>query len=222
MKVLLLEDDAELRDDLARWLRRECFAIDEADTLCRAAELLCCTEYDCLVLDRMLPDGDSLDALVDLRATGDMTPALFLSCRRTRTEDLVAGLRGGGDDYVIKPVARAEFLARVDALCRRSVQPWAPVHDVGPLVVDTARRRVTRDGAEIALTAREFSVLALMASRQGEVVEKSELVERCWGERESPMSNTVDVHIARLRKKLGLPSMIETRRGVGYSLVSPT
>jgi len=222
VKVLLVEDDAVLRDDLGRWLRRQAFAVDEADTLRDALDFLCSSEFDCLVLDRMLPDGDSLDMLVERRTAGDMTPALFLSCERTAIDDRVAGLNAGGDSYLVKPAGRKEFLAHVHALCRRAARPCPPVYEVGPLVVDTARHRVTYEGAEVTLKAREFSLLALLASRAGEVVEKIELVERCWGEREWPTSNTVDVHIGRLRQKLGSSLVIETIRGVGYSLVSST
>lgn len=218
MKVLLLEDDRKLRSELGHWLRRSRYAVDEAETLRQLRELLPGNAYDCLIFDRLVPDGDSLDILSQLRRRGDETPVLFISCQRTDSGDRAHGLLAGGDDYMVKPLARDEFLARVHVVCRRSAPRRPVVLRVGDLTVDTARWQVHRNGAPVELTAREFSVLALLASRAGDVVRRSELIERCWGEHEMPMSNTVDVHVNHLRRKLGWPLLIRTVRGVGYSL----
>jgi len=217
MRVLIVEDDPDLRNGVAAALRKRGFAVDEADDLATAELQLGVNTYDCLVLDRMLPSGDALDLLEDVRRDGLATPALFLTARDAVT-DRVAGFEAGGDDYLVKPFAMDELLARVSSLSRRAADVRPAVLQVGDLELDAARREVRRAGVLLSLRAKEFAVLELLVARAGEVVTRSDLIEACWDELNDPLSNVIDVHIAKLRRILGDPPLIETMRGVGYRL----
>lgn len=220
MRVLVVEDDAELCGALERRLRASGFAVDVADDLPAAELAIDVNRYDCLVLDRAVPSGDTIDLVRRLRSVGSMTPVLFLTAKDS-VPARVDGFEAGGDDYLIKPFAMDELVARVRRLCRRSIDDTPVILEVGNLSVDQARAEVRRDGVLLPLTAKEFAVLVELASRPGMVVSRSHLIETCWDEMTDPMSNTVDVHVASLRRKLGDPMIIHTARGHGYRLVEP-
>lgn len=217
MRVLVLEDDAELRDLIGSGIRRAGIAVDTAATLAEADVLLTVTRYDCLVADRGLPDGDGADLVTRLRADGALLPILLLTALGA-VHERVDGFERGADDYLVKPFAMAELVARVRALTRRTSVSRAPVVRVGDLELDLPRRRVVRAGVLLSVTAKEFAVLDVLAENPGDVVTRSELIDRCWDEQTEPMSNVVDVLIGQLRKKLGPPDLIETVRGIGYRL----
>ena len=220
MRVLVVEDDLELRGAIERRLRGAGFAVDVASDLPDAAAAVEVYDYDCLVLDRAVPSGDTLDLLAELRRAGSGIPALFLTAKDA-VADRVAGFEAGGDDYLVKPFAMEELVARVRSLCRRRTETAPPIVTVADLVVDLGRGEVRRAGVLLPLTRKEACVLVALALRAGTVVSRSTLIEHCWDERTDPMSNTVDVHIASLRRKLGPPSLIRTVRGLGYVLEAP-
>jgi two-component system copper resistance phosphate regulon response regulator CusR len=211
----VVEDDRDLGTEVARGLRAAGFAVDLVATAADADMRLAVNDYDCVVLDRGLPDGDGLDMLGDRRAAGVRVPVLVLTALGT-VADRVAGFDRGGDDYVVKPFALAELVARVRALCRRGEQPRPTIMRVADVEVDVARQRVRRAGVLLLLGGKEFAVLELLAARAGQVVSRSELFEHCWDEMAEPTSNVVDAVIAQLRRKLGPPPLIATVRGAGY------
>ena len=217
MRVLLLEDDADLRGAIARRLRSEGFAVDEARDLPDAERLVGWVGFDCLLLDRTLPSGDAIDLVQALRRRHVGTPTLFLTARDT-IADRVDGFEAGGDDYLVKPFAIAELVARVRSLCRRAGEIRPPVVSLRGLEIDTARREVRRDGVLLPLRVKERCLLEQLALTPGDVVTRSELIAHCWDEEHDPWSNVVDVHMASLRRKLGEPALIRTVRGEGYVL----
>lgn len=219
MRILVVEDDEDLRFAVAAALRGGGLAVDEVGDLPAADEALFVTGYDCVVLDRMLPSGDSADYVRRMRADGRTVPVLFLTARDT-VADRVEGFATGGDDYLVKPFAVPELVARVHNLCRRTTVARPPVVRLGGLEIDTARRTVHRDGVRLTLTIKEFAVLETLAARPGEAVRRAELIERCWDELTEPNSNVVEVLVSQLRRKLGEPALIHTVRGVGYRLDS--
>lgn len=219
MRVLIVEDDAELSGALERRLRGSGFAVDTAFDLPEAETSIDINHYDCLVLDRAVPSGDTIDMVRRLRQQGTTTPALFLTAKDSVAQR-VDGFEAGGDDYLVKPFAMEELIARVRRLCRRSVNETPPVLRVGDLEVDQARAEVRRGGVLLTLTTKEFAVLVELASQPGTVISRTHLIETCWDELTDPMSNTVDVHIAGLRRKLGDPPLIHTVRGQGYKVVA--
>ncbi|MBW1598321.1 response regulator transcription factor [Streptomyces sp. JJ38] len=220
MRVLLVEDDDDLRFGVAAALRSGGLAVDEASDLPGADEALFVTAYDCAVFDRMLPSGDAAAYVESLRRDGRSVPVLFLTARDT-VDDRVEGFARGGDDYLVKPFAVPELVARVRSLCRRSQAVRPALQCVADLEVDTARRQVRRAGVLLSLTPREFAVAELLASRADQAVSRTELIERCWDEMAEPRSNVVEVLVSQLRRKLGEPPLIHTVRGVGYRLAPP-
>ena len=217
MKVLIIEDDEALRGAIARRLRAVGHAADEAVDLADGDELAAVSDYDVVVLDRMLPDGDSLERLAGWRAAGVTTPVIFVTARG-ETVERVAGLEGGADDYLVKPFAMDELVARVAALTRREVTPRPAVLKFADLEIDTARREVRRAGALLPLRPKEYCVLHLLASRAGSVVSRADIIEHCWDMNYEPLSNVEESVVASLRRKLGKPSPIRTVRGGGYLL----
>ena len=217
MKVLLLEDDAELAPEVVAGLRRAGFVVDHVGTCADADLQVAVTHYDALVLDRRVPDGDALDWLAGLRAAGTLIPALMLTAR-AEVADRVDGFERGADDYLVKPFAFPELVARVRTLALRAPSASPRVWRVGALELDVPRHRVTLDGVLLTLTAKEFAVLEVLLERAGEVVGRGELTVRCWDEMSEPSSNVVDVLVGQLRRRLGRPGLVETVRGVGYRL----
>ncbi|MEM7286439.1 MAG: response regulator transcription factor [Actinomycetota bacterium] len=217
MRILVVEDEPDIRGSVETGLRSAGFAVDAVADLAEASFAASVNEYDCLVLDRMLPDGDSLGLVGSLRRDGSAVPVLFLTAKDA-VEERVAGFEAGGDDYLVKPFALDELVVRVRALCRRNAAPTPTILDVGDLQIDTGRAEVRRSGVLLPLTAKERCILLQLAGRAGTVVSRADLIEHCWDEAHDPMSNVVDVHVGSLRRKLGKPSPIGTVRGVGFVL----
>ncbi|MFP8883473.1 response regulator transcription factor [Streptomyces mangrovi] len=217
MRVLIVEDEKRLALSLARGLTAEGFAVDVAHDgtggLHRATE----GSYDLIVLDIMLPGMNGYRVCSALRAAGDETPILMLTAKDGEYDE-AEGLDTGADDYLTKPFSYVVLLARVRALLRRRTRGGASVLRVGGLTVDPAARRVTLDGREVALTAKEFAVLEYLAVRAGEVVSKSEILEHVWDFAYEGDVNIVEVYVSALRRKLG-SAAIATVRGAGYRLV---
>lgn len=220
MRALVLEDDARLRSLVVRTLTRVGLTCDGASKLDEGEELLDLHRYDLLVLDRRLPDGDGLELCRRARRRGFANSILVLTARDD-PESTVEGLSEGADDYLGKPFDIAVLAARAKALLRRNERRPSQELKCGNLRLDPARRVAWRDGKELELTAREFAILEALFKRPGGVTSREEILEEAWGEREEPMSNTIDVLIGRLRKKLdspGQPTRIEAVRGMGYRL----
>lgn len=219
MRALVVEDYGPVRDAVVEGLAEHGFAVDSSAD---GEEGLWFAEqhpYDVIVLDLMLPKRDGLSVLRALRARGSAVPVLVLTAR-DGVDDRVHGLDSGADDYLVKPFAFAELLARVRALVRRRYAA-TPVVRVGDLEVDTTKRAVRRGGVEIALSAREYALLEYLAMRAGELVTRTEIWEHVYDFHSEAHSNVVDVYIGYLRKKLerdGAPRLIQTRRGHGYVL----
>jgi len=217
MKVLVVEDARHLRQAIVSGLRRGGYAVDGAGDGAEGLWFAESNDYDVVVLDIMLPEMDGLTVLRRLREKGNRTHVLLLTAKDA-VEDRVRGLQAGADDYLVKPFAFAELLARIQALCRRRYGQKSPLISVGDLEIDTASKMVRRAGAPIELKPREYALLEYLALRQGEVVSRSEIEAHLYDEQADPMSNVVDSAICTLRRKLGTPPIIHTRHGHGYVL----
>ncbi|WP_163504771.1 response regulator transcription factor [Fodinicola acaciae] len=215
MRVLVIEDERALADAVTRGLRREGMAVDVAYDGTQGHEMALVTRYDVVVLDRDLPGvhGDKICA--DLVASGALTRVLMLTASGT-VADRVEGLEIGADDYLPKPFAFDELVARVRALGRRATPPAPPRLAAQGVELDPAKRTVTRDGKPVDLTRKEFGVLEVLLAAGGAVVSSEELLERVWDANADPFTTTVRVTVMTLRKKLGDPQVIETVVGVGY------
>ncbi|MCX6954091.1 MAG: response regulator transcription factor [Verrucomicrobia bacterium] len=215
MRLLVIEDEPDLLRSLAAALREEDYAVDTAadgeEGLYKAQAGI----YDAIVLDVMMPRLDGWGVLAGLRP-GCATPVLMLTARDT-VPDRIKGLNQGADDYLTKPFDIDELLARLRALIRRTTGLTSSVVHLADLTLDTAARRVTLAGAEVALTAREYTLLEYLVLHRGEVVTRTALFEHLFDENDSSLSNLLDVHVSNLRKKLGR-DLIATRRGHGYSI----
>jgi DNA-binding response OmpR family regulator len=222
MRLLLIEDSPRLQRSLNTALRRAGYAVDVTGDGEEGLWLATGNDYDTLILDIMLPRLDGLSLLERLRAEGNSTHVLLLTARDT-VEDRVRGLRKGADDYLVKPFALDELLARVEALCRRSYGTKRTRIVLGDLAIDAGARIVTLAGTPVALTPREYALLEYLALRHGEVVSRSEIEQHIYNDSVDPLSNVVDSAICMLRKKLtppGAKTVIHTRRGHGYLLES--
>jgi two-component system, OmpR family, response regulator len=213
MRILVVEDEADLLASLAKALREEGYAVDTAGDGDEGLYKAESWEYDAIVLDVMLPRLDGWTVLQKLRKTRK-TPVLMLTAR-DGTRERVRGLDTGADDYVVKPFDLAELLARLRALIRRAAGQPRNVIEIGEVRIDIAGRKVTRAGADIIVTAREYALLEFLALHRGEVVTRTALYEHLFDEDDSTLSNLLDVHVSNLRKKLGA-ELIATRRGHGY------
>jgi DNA-binding response OmpR family regulator len=216
---MVVEDDEDLRIAVSAELGAAGLEVVGAPDLATADRGLRQGPFACVVFDRMLPDGDSLDYVQWRRREGWTVPVLFLTARDA-VADRVAGFASGGDDYLVKPFSVAEMTARVRALCRRTGVRPAVLHHAD-LEVDCARRAVRRAGVLLTLSDKEFAVLEYLAIRPEQVVSRTDLIEHCWDASADPMSNVVDVVVKRLRRKLGPPELIHTVRGRGYLLGGP-
>jgi two-component system OmpR family response regulator len=214
MRLLIVDDERDLAETLRRAFEEEDFAVDLAgegeEALFRIREMT----YDAIILDLMLPRLDGWSVLRAARAEGIRTPVLVLTAR-DMIDERVRGLNLGADDYLIKPFALAELIARVRAMIRRAYGNPAATISLGELTVDTAARQVLRAGVPIDLTAREFAILELLTRSRGAVVARSTICEHIYNEDADVFSNVIDVHVAALRRKLG-PGVIRTRRREGY------
>lgn len=217
MRILIVEDHAELRAAIARRLRAAGNSVDEVANVRDARRYLMGATYDVTILDRMLPDGDSLTLLQTLRNAANRTPILLLTAR-DRIEDRVEGLQVGADDYLVKPFAMDELIARINVLARRGEPLRDTILRVADLEVDSGRHEVRRAGVLIPLRPKEYAVLELLAVRNRRAVSRNDILEYCWDTLESPASNVEETIIASLRRKLGEPALIKTVRGHGYKL----
>jgi DNA-binding response OmpR family regulator len=218
MRVLLVEDSNRLQRSIMLGLRSSGFAVDASGNGIEGLRMARSVEYDVLILDLGLPGLDGIELLKQLRGAGSATHVLVLTARDS-VEDRVLGLRTGADDYLVKPFAFEELVARVDALVRRRHGVKNPSLRFGSLEIDTAAKMVRVEGQGIELAPREYALLEFLALRKGEVVSRSEIEAHIYDERVDPLSNVVDAAVYALRKKIdppGLPSFIQTRRGQGY------
>lgn len=220
VRVLIAEDHASLGRSMAEGLREEGYQVDLATDGTEAENLLKANQYQAVILDLILPGKEGLTLLKEMRQRGDQTPVMCVTARDA-LDDRVQGLDLGADDYLIKPFAWDELLARVRALIRRERgHPRAKV-SVGDLDIDLVSRQVTRGGKSIHLTAREFMLLQYLATREGQVVSRSEISKHLYGQDDEASSNVVDVYIGYLRNKIDKPyekKLIHTRRGAGYQM----
>lgn len=215
MRLLVIEDDVLLLRSLAASLREENYAVDTASDgesgLFKATQ----SDYDCIILDGMLPVFDGWELLRRLRPLKS-SPVLMLTARDS-VPDRVRGLDAGADDYLTKPFDGDELLARIRALIRRSSGSASSMIDIDGTLVDTAARTVSQNGCEVSLTAREYSLVEYLALHRGVVVTRTELYEHLFDEDDDTLSNLLDVHVSNVRKKLG-SEFITTRRGHGYCI----
>ena len=220
MRVLIVEDDLRMASLIRRGLVHEGLAADVAGNGEDALWMAPARDYDAVVLDVMLPDLDGFEVCRRLRAAGVWSPVLMLTARDS-VEDRVAGLDSGADDYLVKPFAFAELLARLRALARRGDVGRPAILAVGDLRLDPATRGVTRNSQPISLSAKEFAMLESFMRRPGEVLSRLHLLEHAWDFAYENRSNVVDVYVRRLRRKIDEPfgrASLETVRGVGYRL----
>lgn len=215
MRLLIAEDEPDLLLTLAKAMREEGHAVDEAtdgpEALYKATEW----DYDAIILDVMMPGMDGFEVLRRIRSI-KKTPVLMLTAR-TKVNDRVHGLDAGADDYVSKPVDLVELAARVRAIVRRSLGDASAILTIGDVVVDTAARRTTKHGEPVFLTGGEYPLLEYLALRRGRTVTRTDLYDHLYDENDTPHSNIIDVQISNLRKKLGT-TFITTHRGLGYSI----
>lgn len=222
MRVLVVEDSARLRQTVTTWLRRHGMAVDASADGEEGLHLAMTNDYDALVLDLMLPKLDGLALLQRLRQRGRPTHVLLLTAKDT-VPDRVRGFELGADDYLVKPFALEELLARVQALCRRAYGGKNSCLTVADLEIDTTARQVTRAGKPVALKRREFALLEYLARRRGHIVTRAEIEEHIYEGTVEPMSNVVDSSICSLRRKLSQANpapLVHTRRGQGYQLAA--
>ncbi|MFN3287355.1 MAG: response regulator transcription factor [Sphingomonadaceae bacterium] len=214
MRILLVEDDPDLGPRLARRLAAAGFAVDHARDGLEAADWPDLGAIAVIVLDLGLPGASGIDVLKAWRTGGVTTPVIVLTARGSWQEK-VEGLEAGADDFVVKPVRSEELLARINAQIRRSQQAGAPVMRAGAFALDPIARTITRDGAPLALSAREYRLLELFLRRPGHVLAPADLLERLYPLSETPDLNALEVQISRLRRKIGREA-IRTVRGLGY------
>jgi DNA-binding response OmpR family regulator len=218
MHILVVEDEPKIAGFLERGLTGEGHRVEAVGDLAGARLVLAARAFDLILVDRMLPDGDGLAVVRELRRRGDRTPVVCLTAR-DRLAERVEGLYGGADDYLVKPFAFDELLARIAAVTRRA--PSANRLEVGDLVIDVPARRVERRGEELKLTAQEFKLLHYLAAHAGEVLSRTRLLEAVWDVTHDPRTNVVEVYISYLRAKVDKPfdqPLIHTVRGTGYVL----
>jgi DNA-binding response OmpR family regulator len=223
MRILIVEDSPRLQRSVSTALRKSGYAVDVAGDGDEGLWLAESHAYDAIVLDIMLPKRDGLSVLAELRRRGRDVHVLLLTARDT-VDDRVQGLRAGADDYLVKPFALEELLARVEALCRRAYGAKQSTLQIADLVIATGARTVSRAGQRIDLTAREYLLLEYLARRRAQTVSRAEIEEHIYDGQVDPMSNVVDSAVCSLRKKLGAPGaapLIHTRRGLGYVLDDP-
>ena len=223
MRILLVEDDARVSSFIRRGLREEQYTVDVASDGEKALFLAQTGEYDLIILDLLLPKRNGLDVLRTLRGDNVTAPVLVLTAK-DELHDKVEGLNAGVDDYLTKPFGFDELLARVRALLRRRGDLVPTVLRAADLELDVLRHRITRGGKELVLTSREFELLEFLLRHPNQIVTRTMLAEHVWEHDFDPLSNVIDVHIARLRRKIDegfSPKLLETVRGRGYILQVP-
>ena len=224
MRVLVIEDEPSVAGFVRKGLREASYAVDLADNGVDGLNVACANQYDVIVLDLMLPEKDGLSVLRDLRSRNVRTPVICLTARDA-VDYRVKGLDLGADDYLTKPFSFAELLARIRAVLRRGEKITANPIVVGDLTLDVLARSVRRGGKRIDLSPNEFALLEYLARNAGHVLSRTMILEHVWDMHQDPMTNVVDVHVNRLRKKVdsrGRRPLIQTIRGVGYVLQDET
>lgn len=219
MRVLLVEDDTVLGAAVRDQIAADGHSVDWVMRLDRAGDALASAVYDLVLLDLMLPDGRGIPFLKALRGRGDVTPVIILTAL-DQVSDRIEGLNAGADDYMVKPFDLAELSARIGSVARRYVGNPNPLITLGPLEIDIAARSILKDGRPVMLTAREWVLFEAFLQRPGQLLSKSQLEERLYSFDTEIDSNAIEVHVSRLRKKLGA-NVIETERGLGYRLGRP-
>jgi DNA-binding response OmpR family regulator len=220
LRILLVEDEPRMAQVIAKGLRENSYAVDIAVDGPAALYQTSINDYDLILLDVLLPGCDGFEVCRELRARGDATPILMLTARAT-VDDRITGLDAGADDYLTKPFAFGELLARVRALLRREPRMHGDVFQLEDLVIDSASHQVSRASRAIDLTAKEYALLEYLARRAGQLISRAEIAEHVWDESFDPFSNTIEVFVNRLRKKIDEShpvKLIHTRRGEGYIL----
>lgn len=223
VQLLLVEDDESLASEIVAALRARGYYVRHEETGPEGLAAAQATMFNVMVVDRMLPGLDGLTLLETLRNGGNQVPVLVLSAMAA-VDDRISGLKAGGDDYLTKPFAMEELIARLEALLRRPVDGRQSVLQVGPLKMDLIERKVWRDGEEIDLLPREFRLLEYMMRRPNQVLTRTMLLEDVWNYRHIPQTNLVDVHVGKLRRKVDSvtePVLIESIRGAGFCLRVP-
>src|SRR2546427_3160093 len=220
MRILVVEDEPRMASVIAKGLRENAYAVDMAEDGDAALYQASINDYDLIVLDVLLPKRDGFEVCRALRARGNCTPILMLTARAT-VDDRISGFDAGADDYLTKPFAFRELLARVRALLRREPQLHPDLLQLEDLILDAASHRVSRAGREIELTAKEYALLEYLARRAGQLVSRAEIAAHVWDQSFDPFSNTIEVYVNRLRKKIDDDhpvKLLHTRRGEGYIL----
>ena len=218
MRVLLVEDEGRIAEFIRKGLTERGYAVDVAQDGDEALDWPEVAEFDAIVLDVMLPVRDGIEVCLELRRRGVRTPVLMLTARDA-VEDRVRGLDAGADDYLVKPFAFAELLARLRALTRRQSPTLQPVLKVGDLVLDTGTRQASRQGCSIDLTTKEYAILEYLMHHPNQVLTRTMIAEHVWNYDFDNASNVIDVHVRNLRRKIDDPSptkLIHTVRGAGY------
>ena len=220
MRILLVEDEPRMANVIAKGLREQTYAVDVAEDGEAALYQASINDYDLIVLDVLLPRRDGFDVCRELRVRGDATPVLMLTARAT-VDDRLTGFDAGADDYLTKPFSFRELLARMRALLRRDTQLRPDVYQLEDLMVDSANHRVSRAARAIELTAKEYALLEYLARRAGQLVSRAEIAAHVWDDSFDPFSNSIEVYVNRLRKKIDEEhsiKLLHTRRGEGYIL----
>jgi two-component system OmpR family response regulator len=219
MRVLLIEDDTVLGAAVRDQIAADGHSVDWVTRLDAAGDAMAVAAYDLVLLDLMLPDGRGIGFLKALRVRGDVTPVIILTAL-DQVSDRIDGLNAGADDYLVKPFDLSELSARIGSVARRYTGNPNPIISHGALEIDLAARSIHRDGKPVALTAREWALFEAFVSRPGQLLSKAQLEEKLYAFDTEVESNTIEVHVSRLRKKLG-SAVIETVRGMGYRLGRP-
>jgi DNA-binding response OmpR family regulator len=222
LHLLIVEDEAKLRNSMSRGFGEENFTVSGVGTAEAAEQALATGDFDAIVLDLRLPGKDGIEWLRQIRAAGNTTPVLILTARGS-VDERVIGLEGGADDYLVKPFAFAELVARIRALARRRLSFAQPILKLADVEFDTATRRVRRAGQEINLSPKETLLLELLMRNAGQTVTRAMITDVVWGPAYNDLSNLIEVFVNRLRRKIegGGASLITTVRGIGYSMRRP-
>jgi DNA-binding response OmpR family regulator len=220
MRILLVEDDSRLANVIAKGLRENSYAVDVVHDGELGLYQASINDYDVIVLDVLLPARDGYEVCRELRTRGNTTPILMLTARAT-IDDRVTGFDAGADDYLTKPFSFRELLARIHALLRRNAHLRPDVLEIGDLTIDSISHRVSRANHDVQLTAKEYALLEYLARRAGQLVSRAEIAAHVWDDTFDPFSNTIEVYMNRLRRKIDdnhSTKLLHTRRGEGYML----
>jgi len=222
MRILVVEDEPRMASVIARGLREQSYAVDVAQDGDDGLYQCSINDYDLIVLDVLLPQRDGYEVCRELRARGAATPVLMLTARAA-VDDRITGFEAGADDYLTKPFSFRELLARIHALLRRDSHLLPDEIEIGDLIINSSSHRVSRAGSSIQLTAKEYALLEYLARRSGQLVSRADIAAHVWDNDFDPFSNTIEVYMNRLRKKIDdghLTKLLHTRRGEGYILES--